>query len=243
MTGSTPTFLHHDKVGSIIAVSNNSGAVANKNKFSPFGEITTLGGTTVGFTGQRYDSELGLYYFKRRYYSPKLGRFLQPDPIGYTGRDFNLYTYVSNSPIRYVDPMGLQLYPGETWEHYRDRTFRPDEIDNPALMQQQYDIFRARQMSHQDAAQDRNSRQSRFNYGIDEHGNVTYSQTPPSDTNGNNGSQSGQNGQGAQEKGQGSNNNPWLQWGPGNPLHDAAQHMAEGINQAIQNVISIFSQK
>ncbi|MDX1988204.1 MAG: RHS repeat-associated core domain-containing protein, partial [Candidatus Obscuribacter sp.] len=108
VTGSTPTFLHHDKVGSIVAVSNNSGAVANKNKFSPFGEITTLGGTTVGFTGQRYDSELGLYYFKHRYYSPKLGRFLQPDPIGYTGRDFNLYTYVGNSPQTYTDPMGLQ---------------------------------------------------------------------------------------------------------------------------------------
>ena len=107
VTGSTPTFLHHDKMGSIVAVSNNSGAVANKNKFSPFGEITTLGGTTVGFTGQRYDSELGLYYFKRRYYSPKLGRFLQPDPIGYTGPDFNLYTYVGNSPVKYTDPLGL----------------------------------------------------------------------------------------------------------------------------------------
>lgn len=108
VTGTTPTFLHHDKVGSIVAVSDNSGAVANKNKFSPFGEVTTLGGTTIGFTGQRYDSELGLYYFKRRYYSPKLGRFLQPDPIGYTGRDFNLYTYVGNSPQKYTDPMGLQ---------------------------------------------------------------------------------------------------------------------------------------
>ncbi|NJL73087.1 MAG: RHS repeat-associated core domain-containing protein, partial [Candidatus Competibacteraceae bacterium] len=108
VTGTTPTFLHHDKMGSIIAVSNNSGAVANKNKFSPFGEITTLGGTTVGFTGQRYDSELGLYYFKHRYYSPKLGRFLQPDPIGYTGSDFNLYTYVGNSPQKYTDPLGLQ---------------------------------------------------------------------------------------------------------------------------------------
>ncbi|NJL70465.1 MAG: RHS repeat-associated core domain-containing protein [Candidatus Competibacteraceae bacterium] len=109
VTGTTPTFLHHDKMGSIVAVSNNSGAVANKNKFSPFGEITTLGGTTVGFTGQRYDSELGLYYFKRRYYSPKLGRFLQPDPIGYTGPDFNLYTYGLNSPLVFTDPLGLSI--------------------------------------------------------------------------------------------------------------------------------------
>jgi len=101
------TFLHHDKMGSIVGVSSASGAIANKNKFSPFGEIATLAGTTFGFTGQRYDSELGLHYFKRRYMSMKLGRFLQPDPIGYTGEDFNLYTYVENSPLKFVDPMGL----------------------------------------------------------------------------------------------------------------------------------------
>lgn len=102
------TFLHHDKMGSIVGVSNAAGAIANKNKFSPFGEITTLAGTTFGFTGQRYDSELGLLYFKRRYMSAKLGRFLQPDPVGYTGHDFNLYTYVSNSPLVFTDPLGLQ---------------------------------------------------------------------------------------------------------------------------------------
>jgi RHS repeat-associated protein len=102
------TFLHHDKMGSIVGVSNASGAIANKNKFSPFGEITTLAGTTFGFSGQRYDSELGLVYFKYRYMSAKLGRFLQPDPIGYTGEDFNLYTYVGNSPFRFRDLLGLQ---------------------------------------------------------------------------------------------------------------------------------------
>lgn len=110
------TFLHHDKMGSIVATSNSSGAVTNKNKYSTFGEITTLAGTTFGFTGQRYDSELGLYYYKMRYYSPKLGRFLQPDPIGYTGEDFNLYTYVGNSPLRYTDPMGLRYFGGMTSE-------------------------------------------------------------------------------------------------------------------------------
>jgi RHS repeat-associated protein len=102
------TFLHSDKMGSIVATSNSTGAVSNKNSYSPFGEITTLGGTTHGYTGQRYDSELGLNYFKARYYSPKLGRFLQPDPIGYTGEDFNLYTYVSGSPLKFVDVLGLQ---------------------------------------------------------------------------------------------------------------------------------------
>lgn len=107
-SGGTLTFLHHGRMGCIIATSDgSSGAVTNKNQFSPFGEIATLAGTTFGLTGQRYDSELGLYYYKLRYYSPKLGRFLQPDPIGYTDEDFNLYTYVGNSPLKFTDPMGL----------------------------------------------------------------------------------------------------------------------------------------
>jgi len=35
------------------------------------------------FTGRRYDSETALYYYRARYYSPEIGRFLQTDPIGY----------------------------------------------------------------------------------------------------------------------------------------------------------------
>ncbi|MBK9205549.1 MAG: hypothetical protein IPL73_24620 [Candidatus Obscuribacter sp.] len=70
------TFLHADKMGTVVAVSNAAGAVANKNLYGQFGESTTTGGTTFGFTGQRRDAELdGLHYFKRRIYSPKLGRF------------------------------------------------------------------------------------------------------------------------------------------------------------------------
>ena len=81
---------------------------SDQNLYDSFGAIATLGGTTFGFTGQRFYSELGLCYFKRRYYSPNIGRFLQPDPTGYTGEELNLYTYVQNSPLRFVDPMGLQ---------------------------------------------------------------------------------------------------------------------------------------
>lgn len=101
------TFLHADKMGTIVATSDSTGAVIDKNLFGPFGEITTLSGTTFGFTGQRFDSELDLYYLKNRYYSPTLGRFLQPDSVGYTGGDFNLYSYVQNSPLLYTDPLGL----------------------------------------------------------------------------------------------------------------------------------------
>jgi RHS repeat-associated protein len=50
---------------------------------------------------------LGLYDYRNRTYSPTLGRFLQTDPIRFDARDANLYRYVSNNPVNWVDPDGL----------------------------------------------------------------------------------------------------------------------------------------
>jgi RHS repeat-associated protein len=93
IAGSTKTYLHHDRLGSVVAQTDDSGAVLNIYKYGPFGETASLTGTPFGFTGQRYDSEIGLYNYKARYYSPAIGRFLQPDPIGMAG-GMNLYSYV-----------------------------------------------------------------------------------------------------------------------------------------------------
>ncbi len=105
------TYYHGDHQGSIVAITSNTGGVTNRYKYSPFGESPSMTGTTHGYTGQRFDSESGLYYYKNRYYSPKIGRFLQPDPIGFLG-GLNLYTYVENSPLNYTDPLGLKPNPG-----------------------------------------------------------------------------------------------------------------------------------
>jgi RHS repeat-associated protein len=118
------TFLHANHQGSVLAVTDSAGAVTNKNAYGPFGE-GALTGTTFGYTGQRYDSESGFLYFKRRYYDSATGRFLQPDPIGYQidvacgcscaggcGDDakpsqLNLYDFVSSDPLNNADPFGL----------------------------------------------------------------------------------------------------------------------------------------
>lgn len=70
-------------------------------------------GFTLKFTGQLRDSETGLDFFNARYYSPAQGRFVSPDPEN-AGADLadpqslNGYAYVSNSPLLFVDPLGLQ---------------------------------------------------------------------------------------------------------------------------------------
>jgi RHS repeat-associated protein len=100
------TYYHANHQGSVIATTDSGGAVVNRYKYGPFGESTALSGTTHGYTGQRIDAETGNYYYKLRYYSPKLGRFLQPDPIGMAG-GMNLYGYVGNSPLLTGDALGL----------------------------------------------------------------------------------------------------------------------------------------
>ncbi len=119
----TRTFFHRNHQGTPIARTSNAGAVSNQYKIGSFGETSALANTTFGYTAQRFDSETGLYYYKRRFYDPKIGRFLQPDPLGYdlkieencqcncscantSQSSLNLYGYVLNDPINNNDPKG-----------------------------------------------------------------------------------------------------------------------------------------
>jgi len=109
-----PKFLHADERGSIITVSDGTGNAAGSVKYSPDGQSGALA-SPFGYTGQLYISSLDLYYYKARMYSPRTGRFMQPDPSGYDG-GMNLYAYVSGDPINATDPWGLadQPLPGVT---------------------------------------------------------------------------------------------------------------------------------
>jgi RHS repeat-associated protein len=98
-----------DHLGSVVAILNSAGNLVEGYDYTPFGRTTATGidvGNVLGFTGREYDSASGLYYYRARWYSPDLGRFLEPDPIGLAGWDVNLYRYVGNGPVDSIDPTG-----------------------------------------------------------------------------------------------------------------------------------------
>jgi RHS repeat-associated protein len=111
-------FTHGDAHASTVALSDADAQPVEFYSYSAFGipRITKADGSPQSesafgnrflFTGAQWSWELGVYDLRNRVYSPDLGRFLQPDPLQFSGGDENLYRYVRNSPVNFTDPLGL----------------------------------------------------------------------------------------------------------------------------------------
>ena len=80
--------------------------VPNKVLRALMGNIgNSVGKAAKNVTTYESDTEVGLYYYRARYYDPSTGRFLNEDPTGFKG-GINLYGCVGNDPINKTDPDG-----------------------------------------------------------------------------------------------------------------------------------------
>jgi RHS repeat-associated protein len=104
------SFPAADGVGSTVLVTNEAGATAARYLYEPFGAtMSTNPGfpNAFRFTGRELD-ETGLYHYRARYYDPRAHRFVSEDPLGIAA-GLNVYAYVNNNPLKFVDPLGLDL--------------------------------------------------------------------------------------------------------------------------------------
>ena len=106
--------------GDVIGFTDNTGTLTETYRYDAFGTLTNIQSLNEDgvlakaetalsrflYAGEQYDAVTGLYYLRARQYDTVAGRFTQEDT--YLGDGRNLYVYVSNNPLKYVDPSGRE---------------------------------------------------------------------------------------------------------------------------------------
>jgi RHS repeat-associated protein len=110
-TNSVPYYLHGDHLGSTSLTTNASGNVVARQLYDAWGSIRSGGSmpTDIAFTGQRGNLEVGLLFYRARFYAPGIMRFISADtivPEPKNPQTLNRYAYGLNNPVRYIDPSG-----------------------------------------------------------------------------------------------------------------------------------------
>ncbi|MEW6657080.1 MAG: RHS repeat-associated core domain-containing protein [Thermodesulfobacteriota bacterium] len=107
-SGTDYSYLYDGK-GNVTAVLDSAGAVAAAYQYDPFGRRQAQTGSLsqpMQFSTKPYDDQTGLFYYGVRFYTSGFGRWMTRDPLGEFG-GLNLYSFVRNNPINWIDPYGL----------------------------------------------------------------------------------------------------------------------------------------
>src|SRR5947209_14035207 len=112
------SYYHADGLGSATSLSSAAGSIANTYTYDSFGKLTNSTGSLVNpfrYTARDSDTETGLYYYRARYYDQNVGRFLSEDASRQGSLEvvaWDFYSYVSNDPVNFIDPLGLYQLQG-----------------------------------------------------------------------------------------------------------------------------------
>ncbi len=99
----------YDGKGNVEAMLDNSESVVAAYRYDPFGKLLAKTGSLeqpFGFSTKRYNAPVGMVQYEARNYFPPIGRWDSRDPLGEAG-GLNLYAFVGNNPVNWVDPWGL----------------------------------------------------------------------------------------------------------------------------------------
>jgi RHS repeat-associated protein len=108
--GSQKFYYIIDGLGSVSALTDAVVAVMQKYKYGVFGNMGVDSGSVENpfrYTAREWDGEVGLYYYRARFYDAGVGRFVSEDPIKFKRPDVNFYKVILNDPINLIDPTGL----------------------------------------------------------------------------------------------------------------------------------------
>jgi RHS repeat-associated protein len=147
-----PSFYGYDGGGNVRQLTNMAGVVTDTYEYDAFGNEFTVSGSTPNemmYRGEQYDSDLGLYYLRARYYNPLTGRFmsrdpnepklLNPDGTPINPRELHKYLYAGVDPVNRLDPRG-RLDEGEYEEDFEIDEQEAKPLEDDAIEELQYSL-------------------------------------------------------------------------------------------------------
>ena len=114
-------FYHSDHLGSTSYITDAKANITQFDAYLPYGELlvdehSSSEEMPYKFNGKEFDQETGLYYYGARYMNPITGLWYGVDALAEKYPSVGGYVYCVDNPVRYTDPMGMEIEEGNLKE-------------------------------------------------------------------------------------------------------------------------------